>query len=155
MVITPTAKMTGKCLAVLGLVGVLTASAAMGQQVAPAASATEVTQSSGRPSTIQIKQNFLEQQLAFLQRQIDDAQRCIANSSNPTILRDPEGNLNRVPKTDLVNCTRQLAQLQDQLARLQRQSQQLAQDAQVQAAAVQRKLQQARTRAILQAVSGQ
>jgi len=153
--VTELIKTSAKYLVGLSIVVALAASAALGQQTSRSASATAVNQSSGRASTIQIKQNFLQQRVRLLQRQIDDALRCISTASNPTILRDPEGNINKTPQTDLVNCSRQLALLRSQLEGLQRQSQQLAQDAQVQALAVQRKLQQTKTRNILEGGSGQ
>lgn len=148
-------RVTITCAAVLGIVAILGTSAVMGQDVTPSASATETTQSSGRPSTLKIKQNFLQKRLALLQRQIDDARRCIANASNPTLARDPEGNLNRVPKTDLVNCTRELNRLLNELSSLQRDSAQLAIEAQAASAAIERRLRQERTKKLLQAVSGQ
>lgn len=148
-------RVTITCAAVLGIVAILGTSAVRGQDVTPSASATETTQSSGRPSTLKIKQNFLQKRLALLQRQIDDARRCIANASNPTLARDPEGNLNRVPKTDLVNCTRELNRLLNELSSLQRDSAQLAIEAQAASAAIERRLRQERTKKLLQAVSGQ
>jgi len=148
-------KKTARCLAVLGLTAALWVPAAIAQEVSPSASATGVTLSSGRPSTIQIKQNFLRKRVALIERQIDDARRCIANASNPTLARDPEGNLNRVPKTDLVNCTRELSRLLNDLASLQREVTQLSVEAQAASAAIQRRLQQERTKRILEVVSGQ
>jgi hypothetical protein len=144
----------GGCLAVLSLVGALAAPGSVAQQ-ASSASATPVTQSSGRPSTIAIKEDFLRQRQAILERDIEEARRCIESASNPQTLRDPEGNINRVPQTDLVNCTRRLVQLQRQLDSLAREAKQLAQDAQAQATAIQRKLQQTKTRQILQGGSDQ
>jgi hypothetical protein len=146
---------TATCVAVLGLTAVLSVPTAMAQDVTPSSSATETTQSSGRPSTIKIKQNILQKRLALLERQIDDARRCIANASNPTLARDTEGNLNRVPKTDLVNCTRELNRLLYELSSLQRTVAQLSVEAQAASAAIQRRLQQQRTKKILDAVSGQ
>jgi hypothetical protein len=141
-------------LAILGLVGALAVTVSTAQQV-PSSSATPATQSSGRPSTIAVKQDFLRQRQAILERDVEESLRCIESASNPQTLRDPEGNINRVPQTDLVNCTRRLAQLRRQLDSLAREAKQLAQDAQVQANAVQRKLQQTKTRLILQGGSDQ
>ena len=63
--------------------------------------ATPVSSSTGRASSIAIRQNILAMKQASILRQIKEAQLCIQNASNPTILRDPEGNINRVPSTDL------------------------------------------------------
>jgi hypothetical protein len=103
------------------------------------AAATPMVPSSGRPSSIQIKQNVLNQKRRALNSQIEVAQRCIKNASQAQTLRDPEGNLNIVPKTDLVNCTRTLEALLRQLDGLAREAGTLAQDAQVGASALQRK----------------
>lgn len=111
------------------------------------ATATAVSPSSGRPSTIQIRQNILNQKRRALNSQVEVAQRCITNASQPTVLRDPQGNVNIVPSTDIVNCTRTLEALLRQLASLARESERLAQDAQAQAAALQRKQKQTQQRA--------
>jgi hypothetical protein len=143
-------------LAFFGLSMALAVPAAMAQSAAtPSSSARETTVSSGRPSTIKIKQDILQKRLDLLQREIEDAQRCIANASNPTLARDADGNLNRVPKTDGVNCARELNRLLFKLASLQREATQLSMDAQAASAAIQRRLQQERTRKILETVSGQ
>lgn len=107
------------------------------QQAQPGATATPVSPSTGRPSTIQIRENILNQKRRALNSQIQVAERCIANASRPQVLRDPQGNVNIVPSTDIVNCTRTLKALERQLAGLAREAQQLAQDAQVAAAAFQ------------------
>lgn len=104
---------------------------------APSAAATAVAPLSGTPSTIQIKQNFLSQQLRAVNSQIKVAEQCIANASRPEVLRDPEGNVNIVPSIDITNCTRTLQALLRQLASLNNQANRLAQDAQVAAQALQ------------------
>jgi len=120
---------------VLSLAVLAITSAAYGQLSVPqsnaatVASATTVGASSGRPSALEIEQNIIGLQIAELQRQVNDAQRCIATASLPQVLTDPQGNVNRVPQTDIVNCTRQLGQLERQLGRLQRKAAQLAKDA--------------------------
>ncbi len=98
------------------------------QQTSAQATPTQ-TPSSGAPSSLEIAQNTLAFKRAELTRQLREIQRCIANASNPILLRDPQGNINRVPQTDLTNCSRKLAQLQRQLSSLQRQSNVLVQDA--------------------------
>lgn len=108
------------------------------QQTSRGGAATPVVPSTGRPSTIQIRQNTLNQKLRAVNSQIQIAQRCIANASRPEVLRDPQGNVNIVPSTDIVNCTRTLEALLRQLDGLNREAQQLSQDAQVAAAAFQR-----------------
>lgn len=119
------------------------------------ASATPATPSSGRPSTIQIKQNMLMQQVAILQRQLIEVRRCISTASLPQVLRDPSGFVNRVPQTDIVNCSRQLQTITRKLARLNRESSQLVQDAQMQAITLQRLVAAQKAKARQQALSDQ
>lgn len=99
--------------------------------------ATPVVPSTGRPSTIQIRQNILNQKSRALNSQIQVAETCIKNASRPEVLRDPQGNVNIVPSTDIVNCTRTLEALLRQLDGLTREAQRLAQDAQLEAATLQ------------------
>ena len=106
------------------------------------ATATPTVPSFGRPSSIQIRENILNQKRRALNSQIEVAQRCIQNASQPQTLRDPEGNVNIVPKTDIVNCSRTLEALLRQLDGLAREAQQLSQDAQATASALQRKQKQ-------------
>jgi hypothetical protein len=112
------------------------------QQTPRGVAATPVVPSTGTPSSVQIRQNILNQKRRALNSQIEVAQRCIKNASQPQTLRDPEGNVNIVPKTDLVNCTRTLEALLRQLDGLAREAQQLSQDAQATASALQRKQKQ-------------
>ena len=116
--------------------------------------ATPVSPSTGRASSIAIRQNILAMKQASILRQIKEAQLCIQNAANPTILRDPEGNINRVPSTDLVNCSRRLAQLQSQLQTLARDTKQLSLDAKFQAAQLQGKLQRQKSVLTLQQLQG-
>ena len=114
---------------------------------ASSASATPVNRVPGSPSPTVIKENMLLQQQASLQQAITVARACIKNASLPQVLRDPQGNVNTVPYTDLTNCTRKLISLQDQLAANQKALNNLQQDAQMEAAraltvASQKKLQQ-------------
>jgi hypothetical protein len=102
------------------------------------ATATPVTASSGRPSTLQVKQQILTLQQKQLQSALADIQRCLVQASEPTTLRDPQGNFNLVPQTDLVNCTRELRTLQRQITALARAASQLGSDAQAKAAFLQR-----------------
>jgi hypothetical protein len=115
------------------------------QQGQRGVTATPTVPSSGTPSSIQIKQNFLNQQIRAVNSQIVVAQRCIANASRPEVLRDPQGNVNIVPSQDITNCSRTLAALQRQLAGLSKQVAKLAQDAQAQAAFLQAKQKQLQT----------
>ena len=98
------------------------------------AAASQAQVSSGRPSALQIRRNVLLQQQAALEDQIRVAARCIQDASKPQTLRDPQGNINQVPQTDLTNCSRQLRALQRQLASLARQFERLASDADASAA---------------------
>ncbi|MBI4966173.1 MAG: hypothetical protein HY913_23040 [Desulfomonile tiedjei] len=137
-----------KLLCVLFLGGLLLTPLSMAQS--RAASATPVSPSTGRASSFVIRQDILAMKQADIERQIDEARRCIQDASNATILRDPEGNINRVPQTDLVNCSRRLAQLQRQLEGLAREANQLSVDAEFQAAQIQRRLQRERSRLTIQ-----
>ncbi len=115
---------------------------AAAQQQQSGAKATPVVPSTGRPSTIQIKQNTLNMKRRALNSQIQVAQTCIKNASRAQTLRDPQGNVNIVPATDLVNCTRTLEALLRQLAGLGREADSLAQDAQAVASTLQQKQKQ-------------
>lgn len=124
------------------------------QPQSQAVSAKPVTRSSGRPSSMEIKQNALAQQQAILQGRLREVRRCITDASLPQVLRDPEGNMNRVPQTDLVDCTRKLSQLERQLKSLARQAAQLAQDAQFEGMELQGKVEGKKTQARLKGKSG-
>jgi len=139
---------TIKFFSFLFLAGLLSAPLSMAQS--SSASATPVSPSAGGASSLAIRQNILAKKQAEILRQIKEAQLCIQNAANPTLLRDPEGNINRVPSTDLTNCTRALAQLQSQLQILAREAKQLSVDAQFRATQVQRQLQQRKTQQTLQ-----
>ncbi len=114
--------------------------------------ATPVTPSTGTPSSFQIRQNFFTIQLAGINRQLQQVQRCLANAVNPQILRDPEGNINRVPQVDAITCGYQLRLLQRQLASLARQQEKLAQDAGAQAQFLEFTQRQAQLQQLLQAL---
>jgi hypothetical protein len=105
------------------------------------ATATPVSPSGGGASPATINQNTLAFKRSELARQLRSIQLCISDASNPIVLRDPQGNINRVPQADLINCARRLGQLQRRLASLQRQSNRLAQEAQFQAVLLQDALQ--------------
>jgi hypothetical protein len=136
-----------RILKIFGIVGVfflylVLPAAAQQLQTTRSATATPTFPSFGRPSSIQIRENILNQKRRALNSQIEVAQRCIKNASQPQTLRDPEGNVNIVPKTDLVNCARTLEALLRQLDGLAREAQQLAQNAQAEASALQRRRKQ-------------
>ncbi len=120
-----------------------------------AASAKPAIQSSGRPSSFQIKENILTQKSAILQGQLREVKRCITDASLPQTLRDPQGNINRVPQTDLVDCTRKLNQLQRQFQALARQGSQLAEEAKFQGEQLKIKLDVKKISARLKGKSGQ
>lgn len=103
------------------------------------AGATPANRAPYVPSSIAIQQNILAQQRASIQQALSVAQRCIKTNSLSQVLRDPQGNVNVVPQTDLVNCTRTLNALLRQLAANQQASINLAQDAQLEGMRVQRK----------------
>ncbi len=105
------------------------ASTVQGQTASASAKAS--SPSVGTPSTFTIKQHFLAQQQARIQGEIREVRRCIANASNTQVVRDPEGNLNRVPQVDLIDCSRRLQQLTRQLQILTRSADRVSQDAAV------------------------
>jgi chromosome segregation ATPase len=90
-------------------------------------SATEAGASSGVPSSLTIRSNFLTIKQGSLQRELRAIRRCLKNAT--LTLRDPQGRINRVPETDLVNCGRRLRQVQRQLQVLGREFTFLSQDA--------------------------
>lgn len=112
-----------------------------GQTSGSTAKATPVTASSSRPNGIQIKQNILAQKRAAINNELREVQRCLADASQPIALRDPQGNLNRVPQNYLLNCGRRLAELQRQLESLGRQAAMLSQDSEILRMATLRKYQ--------------
>lgn len=119
------------------------------------ASATPAGTSTGRPSTLQIRQNVFARERSAIQRGITEVQRCVNDATRAQTLRDPQGNINQVPKVDIVNCGRRLSILQDRLRSLSRRSAALTQDAQAQALALRRKLQATQTKLRLQGLSAQ
>ncbi len=119
-----------------------------------AAAATPVVPSSGRPSSFQIKQNFFAIQLANINRNLRQVERCLADAVNPQVLRDPEGNLNRVPRIDLNTCSYRLRLLQRQLASLAREQAKEAQDAGAAASFLEATRRQAQLQQMLRALSG-
>lgn len=119
------------------------------------ASASETSASSSGASTISIRQEWLAQQQAALKRALSEVQRCIKTATNQTTLRDPQGNINQVPQTDVINCTRKLKQLQRQLASLQRKAAALGSDAQFEAAVLSQKLRQLQRQSRLRGLTSQ
>ncbi len=101
------------------------------QASAKIASATPVNKSSGKSSTISIRQNQLSIFKANIERQLKKAQRCVQVSRLPVLLRDPQGNVNQVPKIDIVFCSRQVQVLSRELAAVNKQLAELAQDSQL------------------------
>jgi TolA-binding protein len=137
------------------LVLACTASTAFAQtETGTSASATGATVSSGRPSTIQIRQQILQQQQARLENQLREIQRCIRTSRLRVVLIDVEGRTKRVPKTDLVNCGRRLQQLLRQLSTLAGKADDLARDAQFQAILLEDALRQQQREEALRALRG-
>lgn len=99
------------------------------QASAKIATATPVNKSTGKSSTISIRQNQLNNYLANLQRRLKVAQRCVQVSRLPVLLRDPQGNVNQVPKTDIVFCGRQVQVLSREIAAVSKQLADLSRDA--------------------------
>lgn len=141
--------MTGniRLLCVAAVVCLLAAGVSLAQQQTTNAKARAVSVSTGRPSSFAIQANILAQKQAQIEQQIEVAQRCIRNSSLPTVLRDPEGNVRVVPQTDIVNCTRTLNSLLRQLESLARQADKLEKDAEAAAFALERRQRQAEAQA--------
>jgi hypothetical protein len=136
---------------IAGVVSLFAAKTIMGQTTSSTgnATATPASVSSSAPSSFKIRANILAQKQAAILAQIEVARRCIKTSGLPTVLRDPEGNLRTVPKTDIVNCTRTLNSLRRQLASLARESAKLSADAEGAAFRLESLQQQARVRARL------
>ena len=102
---------------------------ALAQASAKVASATPVTKSSGKGTSTSIRQNQLNIYKANLERQLRVAQRCVEISRLPVLLRDPQGNVNQVPKTDIVFCSRQIKVLSREIAAVSKQMADLSKDA--------------------------
>ena len=101
------------------------------QASAKIASATPVNKTTGKSSSISIQQNQLNLLKVNIERQLRVAQRCVKVSSLPVLLRDPQGNVNQVPKNDITFCNRKAKSLTRELAAINRQIADLNQDAQV------------------------
>jgi hypothetical protein len=112
-------------------------------QLTTPASARQTTASSGRPSAIAIKRNILQIQQAQIQAELKVVQQCIKDARLPQTLRDPQGNVNIVPQTDLINCSRQLRTLTRQLNTIASKTRQLGQDATASALYLERRARQA------------
>lgn len=101
------------------------------QASAKIAGATPVNKTTGKSSTILIQQNQLNLLKANIERQLRVAQRCVKVSSLPVLLRDPQGNVNQVPKNDITFCNRKAKSLTRELAAIERQILNLTKDGQV------------------------
>ncbi len=119
----------------------------------PSAAATPVVKVPGGASPTAIKQNMLLLQQASLNQAITVAKACIKNASLPQVLRDPQGNVNTVPSTDLINCSRTLSALLNQLAANQKALNNLSQDAQMEASRIIAQTNQLRLQQRLQILS--
>lgn len=120
----------------LGLAAATTATA----QTSATTASPFVPSSSGAPSTIQLKRQMLALQQAQIEGELRQAQLCVKNATILQTLRDPQGNINRVPQTDLVDCARRIRSLERQMVSLGRQAEALARDAEAQGLAVERRL---------------
>ncbi len=112
---------------------------AFGQASAKVASATPVNKTTGRSSSLSIRQNELNLYKANLERQLRVAQRCVETSRLPVLLRDPQGNVNQVPKIDIVFCSRKVRVLSRELAAVNKQLADLSKDGQLAANYISRK----------------
>lgn len=112
---------------------------AFAQASAKVASATPVNKTTGRSSSVSIRQNELNLYKANLERQLRVAQRCVETSRLPVLLRDPQGNVNQVPKIDIVFCSRKVRVLSRELAAVNRQLADLSKDGQLAANYISRK----------------
>lgn len=104
---------------------------AFAQASAKIASATPVSKTTGRSSSVSIRQNQLNIFKANIERQLRKAQRCVQVSRLPVLLRDPQGNVNQVPKIDIVFCSRQVQVLSRELAAINKQLAELSKDTQL------------------------
>jgi len=104
-----------------------------------AAAAREASASTGRPSTFEIQQHFLLMKRAQIERDMKEAQRCLEDARQPSVLYDPQGNINRISQIDIVDCGRRLEQLQRQLASLARTAEAMGKDAAFQSGQLRRK----------------
>ncbi len=100
------------------------------QASAKIASATPVNKSSGKGASASIRQNELNIAKANVERRLRVAQRCVQVSRLPVLLRDPQGNVNQVPKNDIVFCSKQIQSLSRELAAINRQLADLSKDSQ-------------------------
>ena len=116
---------------------------AFAQASAKVASATPVNKTTGRSSSVSIRQNELNLYKANLERQLRVAQRCVETSRLPVLLRDPQGNVNQVPKIDIVFCSRKVRVLSRELAAVNKQLADLSKDGQVAAGYIAEKSAQA------------
>ncbi|MGD9819294.1 MAG: hypothetical protein AB7V04_11420 [Desulfomonilaceae bacterium] len=112
---------------------------AFAQASAKVASATPVNKTTGRSSSVSIRENELNLYKANLERQLRVAQRCVETARLPVLLRDPQGNVNQVPKIDIVFCSGKVRVLSRELAAVNRQLADLSKDGQLAANYISRK----------------
>ena len=124
-----TALRSGITFLIVTIVIAVIPSYALAQASAKVASATPVTKSSGKGTSTSIRQNQLNIYKANLERQLRVAQRCVEISRLPVLLRDPQGNVYQVPKTDIVFCSRQIKVLSREIAAVSKQMADLSKDA--------------------------
>jgi hypothetical protein len=109
-------------------------------------------QSSSQPSTLAIQQKILALKQAGLQRELNRISRCLKQAQLQ--LRDVRGNINRVARTDLLNCGRDLRRVQRKLANLGREADTLSRRAEAQAFFLQALIQKREALARISAASG-
>jgi hypothetical protein len=108
--------------------------------------------SSSQPSGLAIRQKILALRQARLERELNVVSRCLKQAQLQ--LRDINGNINRVASTDLINCGRQLRQVQRKLASLGREAAALSRRAEAQAFLLESLIQRRAALARISAASG-
>ncbi len=122
---------------------IMTPQVVFGQASAKVATATPVLKSTARGSSVSIRQNQLNIYKANLERRLRVAQRCVNISRMPVLLRDPQGNVNQVPKNDIVFCAKEVKILGLQIAAINRELADLSRDGQAAANYLTRKANEA------------
>jgi hypothetical protein len=82
-----------------------------------------------RPSNLTIRKHFFEQEQARIKRELRVIMRCIDFAKRH--MRDVQGNVNQIAKTNLINCGRRLRFIQERANSLARKGQKLEFDVQM------------------------
>jgi hypothetical protein len=122
------------------VVSVWAVSWAAAQGASTTASAQQVTPAAARPSPLQIQQNFVQMERSAVRRDLEVALRCIQNARRD--LRNPDGTINKRASIDLLNCTKRAEAIQRLLDRVARRAGRLGEEAEAEAEALRKFLQQ-------------